>query len=58
MDLSKIDRELVFINKKAQPSNPTPVNFEEEKKKMMKDRFYNPQFKYSEIISNLLEAEK
>lgn len=57
MDLAKIDRKLVFVNKRAQPSNPNPINFENEKERVFRDKAYNPQFKYDGFRTDLITAE-
>src|SRR3989344_5620388 len=46
VDLDKLDRNLFFLNKKIKFSLLTPVNTDQEKRKLMKDRTYDPQLQY------------
>lgn len=54
MNILQIDRKLAFINKRifCAPSTQ-PTNVEMEKKKVLKDKSYNPQLKYKRYPHNL-----
>ncbi|HLD15208.1 MAG TPA: tyrosine/phenylalanine carboxypeptidase domain-containing protein [Candidatus Nanoarchaeia archaeon] len=52
MDYLAIDRQLAFIHKKISSSHNNPLNLEIEKKKVLKDKTYNPVFYYEKNILN------
>lgn len=53
----KIDKELFFYHKKIF-TYPTPINLEEERKKVLKDKHYNPQFKYKKCQPNIEQIKQ
>lgn len=58
MDYLAIDRQLAFIHKKISSSHNNPLNLEIEKKKVLKDKTYNPVFYYEKNNYNYEDFKK
>jgi uncharacterized protein (TIGR02421 family) len=47
VDLERADRQLALLFPKVAGFQPSPLNLEQEKEKVLKDRTYNPKFEYN-----------
>ena len=57
-DLEKFDRMVYLLNKKIRFRVVNPINVEKEKKKIMKDKTYNPQLQYKIFKNDLPDVRR